>query len=436
MTDETISTAGPQPDKQPGNRPAHPGRRSFLLGAGSGVAATALAATAAAAARSTSRATTPVAAAATVPFHGANQAGVYRPAGQQRQACFASFRVLSANQAELKTLMQTLTAQGAMLATGVNADAPVPAVDLPAIAGGPPANSGVLGEDVPADSFTMTVALSGAVFSNPAWGLSVKEPKGLTAMTVFPNDSPDPAWTGGDLLLQLCADSTDTIHYALREITKATRGQLALSWKINGFHSAPRPAGTPRNLFGYKDGIVNPPQDENLVWITKDSGQPDWAVGGTFIVVRLIRMLVEFWDRVGLGEQDAMIGRHRVSGAPLGQANETDAPDYANDPDGGNVPLDAHIRMANPRTKATDASRLLRRGYNYDLGVDLNGNMQSGLIFSCFQQNIQEQFEATQRRLVDEPMTDYIEPFGGGYFIALPGVSAPGNTFLGEGLFT
>lgn len=73
--------------------------------------------------------------------------------------------------------------------------------------------------------------------------------------------------------------------------------------------------------------------------------------------------------------------------------------------------------------KATDASRLLRRGYNYDLGVDLNGNMQSGLMFSCFQQNIQEQFEAT-------------EPFGGGYFIALPGVPTAGTSFLGEGLFT
>lgn len=415
----------------------NPGRRSFLLGAGSGIAATALAATAASAARSAPHSTTPAAQVLpAVPFHGANQAGVYRPAAQQRSACFASFRVLSANQAELKALLQTLTAQGATLAAGVKTDAPVRADDLPAIAGGPPSNSGVLGDDVPADSFTMTVGLSNTIFSNPAWGLSAKKPRGLTEMTVFPNDSPDPAWTGGDLLLQLCADSADTIHYALREITKATRGQLALTWKLNGFHSAPRPVGTPRNLFGYRDGIVNPAQDENRVWITKDSGQPDWAVGGTFMVVRVIRMLVEFWDRVGLGEQDGMIGRHRANGAPLGQTKETDAPDYANDPDGQNVPLDAHIRMANPRTTATDASRLLRRGYNYDLGVDLNGNMQAGLIFTCFQQNIQEQFEATQLRLVDEPMTDYVEPFGGGYFIALPGVPAAGSGFLGEGLFT
>jgi deferrochelatase/peroxidase EfeB len=280
----------------------------------------------------------------------------------------------------------------------------------------------------------MTVGLAAGVFENPAYGLSGKKPRGLTAMRVFPNDTPDPVWTGGDLLLQLCADSADMIHFALREITKATRGMLALSWKINGFHSVPRPAGNPRNLFGYKDGIVNPAQDDQLVWITKDSGQPDWAVGGTFMVVRLIRMLVEFWDRVGLGEQDGMIGRHRVSGAPLGAVKETDVPDYANDPDGQGIPLDAHIRLANPRTQATGASRLLRRGYNYDLGVDLNGNLQAGLIFTSFQRNIQTQFEATQLRLVNEPMTDYIEPFGGGYFIGLPGVPAAGG-FLGEGMF-
>ena len=431
-----MTQNSPTPERPGETTPAHPGRRSFLIGAGTGAAATALAATAATAATRTPASTTPVAAVApAVPFHGANQAGVYRPADQQRQSCFAAFRILATDKAELKSLLQILTAQGTKLAAGVRAADPVPAEELPAIAGGPPLNSGVLGEDVPADSFTMTVGLSAGVFENPAWDLAAKKPKGLTDMTVFPNDTPDPAWTGGDLVLALCADSADTIHYALREITKATRGMLALSWKINGFHSAPRPAGAPRNLFGYKDGIVNPPQEDHLVWITKDSGQPDWAVGGTFMVVRLIRMLVEFWDRVGLGEQDGMIGRHRVSGAPLGATHETDVPDYANDPDGQTIPLDAHIRLANPRTKATDASRMLRRGYNYDLGVDLNGNLQAGLIFTSFQQDIARQFEATQLRLVDEPMTDYIEPFGGGYFIALPGVVTPGN-FLGEGLFT
>ena len=412
------------------------GRRSFLLGAGTGTAAAALTAAAvSASAQNNPAALIPAPEEAAVGFHGLNQAGIYRPASQQQHACFAAFRVLAKDREELKALLQTLSAKGARLASGWRADAPVPSTELPVVSGGPPANSGILGEDVPPCSFTMTVGLASSAFDNPTYGLAGKKPKGLTEMKTFPNDAPDQAWMGGDLLLQLCADSTDMIHYALRDITKATRGAMQLQWKINGFQSAPRPSGAPRNLFGYKDGIVNPAPDEPLVWIGKDSGQPDWALGGTFIVVRLIRMLVEFWDRVGLGEQDNMIGRHRGSGAPLGAPNENDNPDYANDPKGETIPLDAHIRLANPRTPATDSSRFLRRGYNYDLGIDLSGNMQAGLIFASYQQNIQTQFEAAQTRLINEPMTDYIQPFGGGYFIGLPGVK-DSNGFLGQGLFT
>ena len=81
-----------------------------------------------------------------------------------------------------------------------------------------------------------------------------------------------------------------------------------------------------------------------------------------------------------------MIGRYRNSGAPLDGTAETAIPDD-------------------------------------------NGNLNMGLIFNAFQQNLTRQFIATQARLIGEPMVDYISPVGGGYFFAVPGVKDTGDSY-------
>ena len=203
----------------------------------------------------------------------------------------------------------------------------------------------------------MTITLSvGSSLFDDRYGLASSKPLKLTPMQAFPNDFLEPAWLHGDLLLQLCANHPDTVHHAIRDITRNTVGGMQLRWKMEGYASPPRPSGTPRNLLGFKDGTANPTGSWRAAWSGSTIPPSPWAQGGSYQVVRLIRMLVEFWDRVSINEQQNMFGRRRDSGAPLDGTSEFDAPDYAADPHGYVIPLDSHIRLANPRTRATAAA--------------------------------------------------------------------------------
>jgi deferrochelatase/peroxidase EfeB len=399
-------------------------RRSFLKGGLAGTAGTAigaglLAGGAHADARAGQAATVP----SSYPFHGVHQSGVLTPApaGKQNFACFAAFDSMAASRGELIALMRTLTARARFLTAGGTPP------DLGV--GSPPADSDVLGPVVPADGLTITVSAGASLFDG-RYGLAGRKPVHLTPMKVFPNDALEAAFLHGDLMLQVCANHPDTVHHALRDIAKHTRGAMQPRYRMDGFNSPPRPSGTSRNLLGFKDGTANPTGStaSSLIWTT-DSSEPAWARGGSYQVVRFIRMLVEFWDRVSINEQQNMFGRRRDSGAPLDGSSEFDKPDYAADPHGNVIPMDAHIRLANPRTSATAGQRIIRRSYNYDLGIDSNGNLQAGHLFACYQQDVKRQFETIQKRLIDEPLVDYVQPFGGGYFYALPGVRDAGDWY-------
>jgi deferrochelatase/peroxidase EfeB len=438
MTEPTPPGAPVPQHVDPATSAPNPRRRAFLLG---GLGAGAVGAVAGVTGGYAYRATraTPASEVALedaqagllppIPFEGKYQAGILPQ--PQRQTAVIAFNATAEGRGELTDLFQTITARARFLTSG--------GTPPPVGIGGPPPDSGVLGATVVPDGLTVTLGVGSTLFDD-RYGLAAQLPARLTPMLPFPNDDLDPAQSGGDLVLQLSAGHADVVMHALRDIARHTRGGMQAAWRIDGFASPPRPAGTvPRNMLGFMDGISNPDvtsqaEMDSLVWIQPNTaGEPSWTAGGSYLVVRLIRMLVEFWDRVDITEQENMIGRRRVTGYPLDSASVDATPQYAQDPAGDIIPLTAHMRLANPRTPQTAGSRILRRAYNYDRGIDQVGNLDIGLVFSCFQQDIKRQFEAVQKRLLDEPLVDYISPFGGGYFLALPGV-LDGTDYLGRTL--
>ncbi len=363
------------------------------------------------------------------PFSGTHQAGILTP----KPAC-ATFVALDSFAPDQKTLaeaLQALSNRARELAIG----GPVPLLEIDA----PPADSGILGPDNTPDALTVTIALGASLFDG-RYGLSALKPRELRTMPTFPHDQLDPTRSHGDVLVQICAQHRDTVVHTLRELLRTVRGTLQQRWAIDGFTSAsrgPTPQNNTRNLFAFRDGTANPDATDQalmneLVWVGQ--GEPAWAGGGTYQIVRAIRMHVEFWDRVGLNEQENMIGRGRDTGAPLGGTDEFEDPRYDLDPNGRRIPLNAHIRLANPRTAATADQRIVRRGFNYHRGFDAAGQLDQGLVFVAFNRSPTRQFVAIQERLNAEPMIDYITPVGGGYFFAPPGAGNAGD-WVGSGLF-
>ena len=114
-----------------------------------------------------------------------------------------------------------------------------------------------------------------------------------------------------------------------------------------------------------------------LVW-TGPGPRPAWTAGGTYTVVRIIRMHVEFWDRVGLREQEKMIGRDRETGAPLGGTDEFEDPRFDLDPQGRADPARRAHPPRQPAHPKTADERILRRGYNYHRGFDAAGDARPG----------------------------------------------------------
>ncbi|WP_045877345.1 iron uptake transporter deferrochelatase/peroxidase subunit [Pseudofrankia sp. DC12] len=370
-----------------------------------------------------------------VAFHGPQQAGV-STAAQDRLA-FAAFDVSAGvTRDELRDLLRTWTDAASRMAAGQ------PVSDVESAPQSPPRDTGeALG--LSAAHLTITFGVGPSLFDD-RFGLSARRPAALADIPAMPRDELEPDRGGGDLCIQACADDPQVAFHAVRNLRRLAQGTAVLRWFQLGFGRTSTTSSTqqtPRNLMGFKDGTNNIKREDTKslathVWVGPDTDQA-WMRGGTYLVTRRIRMLLEAWDRDFLADQEDVFGRRKDTGAPFGAETEFDpVPLAAKGEDGAPViPADAHIRLAAPATNG--GITLLRRGYSYTDGVDQQtGQLDAGLFFIAFQRDPRTGFVPVQRRLAQsDALNEYIRHTSSALFAVPPGVSATGGDYWARGLF-
>ncbi len=206
--------------------------------------------------------------------------------------------------------------------------------------------------------------------------------------------------------MQACADDPQVAFHAVRNLARIGRGIVVMRWSQLGFgrtSSTSSAQQTPRNLMGFKDGTNNITAEQPQVAGASTSGRapasPAWMAGGSYMVTRRIRMLIEVWDRASLTDQEVTIGRKKLTrraahGRRRARRRWTCG---ARDSKGLVIPADAHVRLAAPATNS--GVRILRRGYSFTDGFDPElGQLDAGLFFISYQ-NDPQSFVALQNRL-------------------------------------
>ena len=408
--------------------------RRRVLGFAAGGAALGVAGVGAAAVLSDQSASASGKAEAAIAFEGAHQAGITTPV--QDRLHFAAFDVTTTDVAELRALLKEWTQAARRLTSGQPVGSGGAVDGLP---DAPPTDTGeVLG--LPPAGLTLTIGFGPSLFDD-RFGLRAKRPAALADLPHFSRDDLDLAISNGDLCIQACSYDEQVALHAVRQLARIGAGVVNTRWAQLGYARTTGvgdSAATPRNLMGFKDGtnnldVASPAVTADQLWAQPGDGAA-WMAGGSYLVSRRIRMTLEVWDRTSLKEQEAVIGRHKGSGAPLGADGERDTIDFDAREASGQpiIPADAHVRLAHPSHNGN--VHILRRGYNFADGVDRLGRMDAGLFFLAFQRDPRKQFVPIQTQLSRlDSLNEYIKHGSSGLFACPPGVGATG--YWGDTLF-
>ncbi|WP_031122592.1 MULTISPECIES: iron uptake transporter deferrochelatase/peroxidase subunit [Streptomyces] len=361
-------------------------------------------------------------------FHGKHQPGITTPL-QARGHLVAFDLVAGAGRKEAVALMRRWSAVARELMAGRPAGGS---------ADGPGHDTGIALDAGPS-SLTVTFGFGRTFFART--GLTSRLPAALDPLPPFSSDQLDAKRSDGDLWVQIGADDALVAFHALRAVQKESAGTVKVRWQMNGFNRTPGATARPmtaRNLMGQIDGTGNPkPADEDFgrrIFVPASPGTPqEWLEGGSYAVVRRIRMLLDDWEKLAVDRQEQVIGRRKADGAPLSGGSETTAMDLDKaGPDGRLViPDNAHARISSPEKNGGAA--MLRRPFSYHDGISEDGTPDAGLLFVCWQADPFQGFVPVQRKLDrGDALSPFIRHEASGLF-AVPGGAAEGE-YVGQRL--
>ena len=346
-----------------------------------------------------------------ISFYGKHQAGITTP--MQKNIYFVVLDLRTTDKNELIQLFKEWTDYSQKLVNGelVKKDGSNALL--------PPSDTG---ETVGLNPYRLTLTFGVSASFLTKLGLEKKRPKLFRDLPAFPKEQLRDQYTGGDIVIQACADDEQVAFHAVRNLIRKGRNKVTMKWSQSGFAAIGDRMETPRNLFGFKDGTANVTTEKDfdkVVW----ADSQDWMKNGSYMAVRRIIMHLETWDRTNLQEQENTFGRYKESGAPFGKKNEFDEVDLSL------LPVDSHVRLA----KEVDLP-ILRRSYSYSDGIDpKTGQFDAGLLFIAFQKD-PDRFVKIQTNLgADDKMNEYVTHIGTGLFACFGGVKEGG--YIGQDLF-
>ncbi|MFH9723394.1 iron uptake transporter deferrochelatase/peroxidase subunit [Streptomyces sp. NPDC017254] len=356
-----------------------------------------------------------------VMFHGKHQAGITTPL-QSRGHLIAFDLAPGAGRKEAIALLRRWSATAKTL-----------------MAGKAPTDDTGVALDAGPSSLTVTFGFGRTFFDRT--GLAARRPTGLDPLPAFSADALDARRSEGDLWVQIGADDALVAFHALRALQKDAGDAARVRWQMNGFNRSAGATAKPmtaRNLMGQIDGTGNPkvtdPDFDRRIFVPAGAtGAAEWMAGGSYAVVRRIRMLLDDWEKLPVGRQEKVIGRRKSDGAPLTGGTETTELDLnKRGPDGETViPDNAHSRISAPEQNGGAA--MLRRPFSFHDGIGPDGTPDAGLLFVCWQADPLRGFVPVQRKLDrGDALSAFIRHEASGLF-AVPGGPAEGE-YVGQRL--